>query len=168
MTNQEVYQWIYYACDSTGHPELRYKIFWNWNNRFTDKAGDAKITSSGTGRIRLGSKVLALADEQTVIDTIVHETCHIIDLFINGRDNSGTDGHGPKWQELMKRCGVVPERYHCINTDCLRKRFEASCACKTHKITANSLTKMKRGVKYRCLLCKTFLRCTQLSNEKTT
>ena len=48
-----------------------------------------------------------------LVPTIVHELCHLLAGF--------RAGHGPRWKELMRRCGFVPSSYHDLDVSMVQR-----------------------------------------------
>lgn len=146
-----------------------------FNNRFTNRAGDAKVektskwngvpgggfTDSYKGKIRLGSKYFAVASEKDRIETIVHEACHIANKYLfytdadwrlnvyNFEQEKATEGHGPGWQQLMQKVGYEPSRFHCMPTSQFKNYYLYKCPkCgKDWKMTIHFGNKLLHGDK---------------------
>ena len=73
----------------------------------------------GRHRIYLNPHLIDRHPEE-LVPTIVHELCHLL---------AGYDaGHGPRWRELMRRCGFSPEAYHDLDVTGLeRQTWRWSC-----------------------------------------
>jgi len=154
-----VREWVQYACDSCNVSELGRTINIKWNGRFTSCAGRANFSLN---LIELSSKIWPLMNEEQQIETIVHETCHIIDRS-NGNFSRRLGGHDISWQELMLDCGITPKRYHKVDTSSIKKRrgrqarFQFYCACPSDPKRTIGPTQYKRlrgGAEYTCRTCK--------------
>lgn len=126
-----------------------------FNNRFTNRLGDATyIRVSNSGILRFSRKLWDYASPDERRECVIHEACHLVAEKIS--PNETRDGHGPTWQSLMRIMGLQPKRYHKVKVDGLRKpvdRYIIPCLCGGCKITKTRLTKMQRGVRYKCGKC---------------
>lgn len=84
--------------------EIRYDI----NSRRL--AGQAVYIYADPSRLimRLNPIMWNFNKQQYIYDTVVHEWCHLVDVYLNGC----LSGHGSKWQSIMRTAGVTPTRYH--------------------------------------------------------
>ncbi len=132
-----------------------------WKSRFTARAGDAtyKLRPCPHGVIRLSLPIWELADDSERYQTVVHETCHVVQMYLH-KPGEWTGGpHGYKWQQLMRKCGVKPERCHKVNTAPLKRRrhgekFVIKCGCREHTLGVIQTKWVKeRKKRYRCRLC---------------
>ena len=57
-------------------------------------------------QILLSAKLWPYMSEKQRYDTLVHEVCHIVDVF---QGNVYGDPHGPSWAKLMRKMGVTPK-----------------------------------------------------------
>ncbi len=139
------------------------KITIEFNNRFTNKAGDAKLIKNavytkigdghfaGTrvsgwdygGRIRLGSKYFAIAPEADKLETIVHETCHIAYNYYYMTTEYEQkickyDSHGIGWKGFMERVGYPNANpCHTLDTRQFKNYYKLTCVCgHNQRITA--------------------------------
>ena len=168
-----VREYVNYVCDELGVPQVGKDIDIEWSNRMTRVMGCAKVLNLGypvgdcrvrfRARVQFSSKIFELAGEKEQDETVVHEVCHVVARYIDNQlvTRQGFNGHGQFWASLMKKVGVPPTRYHCVNTTSLRKkvqRVNAYCLCeKPIEITLNRVTKMMRGCAYRCIKCKSLI-----------
>lgn len=139
--------------EQLGLPELHKVTAIEFNNRFQNRAGDAKltqgyhydnVTKTGgfnryVGKIRLSSKYFAVVSEAEKMETVVHEACHIANNYLrytdaNWRNNvydfkqeKQTEGHGPGWAQLMKKVGYTPNRFHCTNVVQFKSYYAWKC-----------------------------------------
>jgi SprT protein len=133
-----------------------------FNNRFTRRLGDARVTQIVPGHyqgtIRLSAPLWMRATATERFETIVHECCHLVQRYTEmSQGLVRSDSHGKFWQNLMKECGVKPTRCHKVDRTGLKRtvrRVRAYCACaQGHMITKNRRTKMMRGHSYSCKRC---------------
>ncbi len=143
------------ACIANGVPEFANEISAKWNRRFTAKAGMAQAGSLNL--ITLSVQLWERASDAENIETVIHETCHLIARKISTYTISS---HGPEWQACMMRAGYPnPRRCHSIDrTGLARKnsRTYAYCRCiEPLKISTNIATRMQKGASYNCKRCRT-------------
>jgi predicted SprT family Zn-dependent metalloprotease len=134
--------------------ELFPKLSILWNNRFTSRAGDAKVfkrpvyselTTFGRtivgfnydGRVRLGTKYFSVSSEEQKLETIIHEVCHVASAYIHLSDPSFKsikyDSHGFHWKELMAKVGYpAASPYHCTNTRQFKTFYRFKCPRCSH------------------------------------
>jgi len=163
------------ACEACGCPELFDKINYECSNRLTNSMGRAQVKNRIVQRwhpdkglhrkrittytMKLSTKIWARANQEEQEDTIIHEACHLIDYYKNGRMN----GHGRVWKRLMRECGInTPKRCHDVDltglTQTRRKqpRHTVYCKCENGTEMGNTQYKrMLRGTNYTCKKCKT-------------
>lgn len=152
----EILDFCLAKADITYVPDVSFE----WSNRMTRAAGYAQWDKYiRRGLIKLSLPLFERATPEKCRNTVIHEICHIIE-GLNGRKLS----HDWYWRNMMIKCGEVPKRCHNINRDGLKRqtsRYTAYCQCEVpHEITKIRLTKMKSGVKYECLKCKTVISLT--------
>jgi predicted SprT family Zn-dependent metalloprotease len=175
MTNtmKEIRELIEYACNEMGCDDLIPHIKVEWNNRFTTRLGDAKYSGAirdprPVALIRLSTKLWPTMKKEDQEDTILHETAHLIDSFVNGnrfvmmQDRSG---HGRTWKEIARRVGARPRRFAKQSEAAFAKfarkktKYTVKCACKNpHVVSKNLVTKMRKGQMRRCRRCNRLLR----------
>lgn len=154
-------------------PELINLTSIEFNNRFTNRAGDANLSKSVRwngilsgaqkdiykGKIRLGSKYFTVASEEDKMETVVHEACHIANKYLFYTSNQWrnveyqatlerkTKGHGPGWEKLMRKVGYEPNRYHCMPTGQFKNFYLYNCPrCnKQWKMTIHMGNRIKNG-----------------------
>lgn len=150
---KEIRDQVQFACDCCGCPELAKKISIEFNNRFTRRMGDASKKWDHYF-IRLSAPLWPRATEAQRRETVIHEACHIIDSYLNGR----MCGHKHPWKLLMIKCGLKPERCHSVDrTGIARKhnQVDAYCGCGKRSIGKIKANRIRQGVSnYRCLTCK--------------
>jgi predicted SprT family Zn-dependent metalloprotease len=157
MTTSEAWATIRYACECLGRPDVALLIRLEWSNRMTRAMG--KVTAKMVNykyRIRLSTKLFALATPEQQRQTVIHEACHVLDRVINSCPMS----HGPTWKACMVKCGVKPNVYtEGIDNSSIRpklKRFEYVCSgCGyTYKLTSGKHRKAKQSPgRYHCHKC---------------
>jgi len=158
MTNSEVWDWIRFACDCNGCPEVAGRIKLVWSNRMTSSMGIAsKKPFNDYYELKLSVKLFARASEEEKRQTIIHEACHIIDGIINRVKMS----HGAGWAACMRRADCKPEVYHSVSNAGLNRRFVYTCACgQVYKLSSRMHNSINRG-RYRvCRSCRGRLQYT--------
>jgi len=162
MDMKTVNEWIQYACDCNGCPEIAKRIRFEWNSRFTKRAGDCGIDLDRPWDaplscvIRLSIPLWPRMDENERIQTIIHEACHAITTLVY----KGS-GHGYVWRQCMRKCGVPDNVYHNIDRTGLRRskpKVAAVCACGEHPMGPIRARRMKQGMQYKCRNCHTIIR----------
>jgi len=106
-------------------------------------------------RVRFSVPLWPRATEEERHETVVHEVCHIVAQYRNGRIR--IKSHGEEWQATMREAGVEPRTTHTVDRTGLRrrqKRYPAHCDCRVHEITAQKVRKIRGGSVYRCKICK--------------
>jgi predicted SprT family Zn-dependent metalloprotease len=105
----------------------------------------------------INEKLFKRATEKEKAETVVHEICHLVEMFNYGKVQRIRAGHGPIWENYMRKVGLKPERFH--NVDCTgikrkQNRHIVVCACREHRV---STTKANRILyepdKYVCRVC---------------
>jgi SprT protein len=153
--DQQIREWVRYACECNGVPELSPIIKVEWNTRFTRRMGDGMFSPSKMmGRIRLSVPLWGRASEQDRRESVIHEACHVI-VFYNDRNAAS---HGAEWREAMKRCGVDPQRTHTVDRTGLvrRKRLFVLCNCPKDekcRIGIRTFNLVRRGAEFQCNVC---------------
>lgn len=102
-------------------------------------------------RIKLSDPLLSVFGEDRQEITIAHELCHIADFYFNGKMNA----HQYQWQQLMVKAGYEPNATGPSLPCDVPGMAKAKCSCRTHAITTNRATRMKKGSRYRCSYCLT-------------
>ena len=114
-----IQEWVSFACEANGVPELAQVIVVEWNARFTRRMGDALYSpSTFRARIRLSIPLWGRASEQDRRETVIHEACHLVVYY----KNCNAAQHGPEWREAMRNCGVEPQRTHSVDRTGLTRR----------------------------------------------
>jgi SprT protein len=95
-------------------------------------------------------------------DTVPHEVCHFISVFLY--DTLGS-GHGHYWKKVMEWAGIpYAERCHSYSTEGVKVRnshkdYKYSCRCSNldHWMTPRAHDNICHGGKYRCKQCRGYL-----------
>lgn len=133
----------------------------SWSHGFTRKMGQAQYIKNRKHAVRFSVPLWPLATEEQRREIVLHEVCHIVDFHLAAtQPGYFRDGiHGRSWKRLMAACGAKGDRCHSVKRPPeLRKakspRFEASCPCRVHLITATLVRRMVSGHTYHCKSCK--------------
>lgn len=120
-----------------------------WNSKMRSCAGRAKKKGL---EIHLNSRLLS-ENPNELLPTFLHELAHILDYVINAKSS----GHGYAWKRIMVDLGEPVEVYHNMATKHLkakRRKFQATCSCRTHLIGVRRVNNINRGKTfYTCKLC---------------
>jgi predicted SprT family Zn-dependent metalloprotease len=146
MTNKTVRELIHFTCKCNGCPEAANLIWFEWSNRMTVTMGRVE-GNAGSYHIKLSAKLFAHIDEEEQRDTVIHETCHAIDNYINKKRMS----HGEGWRECMRLAGQEPRR--CHNGPLLVKRFIYTCPCSDFKVSTRMHNLINKGSRRACPKC---------------
>ena len=148
------------TCETLGVPELVNLLYVDFNNRYTNKLGSAQPRYNAVSRhlesalIQFSTQLWKLATEKQRHEVVVHETCHVVNNYLNGRY---VKGHGREWAALMNRCGLPANRCHTVDRSALRqnrKRHHIQCHCPNGiYVTSNIITKIANGQRRRCNGC---------------
>lgn len=110
----------------------------------------------GERSIRFNSHVFAKYWQESLADTIPHEVAHYVsDVMFDSRS---IKPHGREWQSIMHFFGVEPKTrcYFDLSDIPQRqlKRFNYSCRCRIHQLTAIRHNRIKAGKqRYFCRGC---------------
>jgi SprT protein len=147
------------ACHACGAPELCGRIRVTWSGRFNARMGDARWDKGrGVGLIRLSRPLWPRASAEERRETVIHEACHVIADYRYG----GKQGHGPRWRQMMARCGYpAPQRCHSVDRDAVlarrqRRRVEVRgrCGCAEGVVLGPvQARRLRAGAEYRCRTC---------------
>lgn len=123
-----------------------------FSTKLTKTAGKVHYMRNGMGSIKMTLSVPILRDNpaEFVARTPGHEAAHHIVHCVYGTE---TQAHGREWKFVMNLIGQSAERTHRMKTT-TANGVAASCGCKTHMITKQRATKMRRGASYYCRKCK--------------
>lgn len=129
------------TCFMLDADDLIPRLSWEWNGRFTTRMGDATWPAAV---IRLSTPLWPRASVEERRETVIHELCHVL----TGHKFGKMDGHGARWQSLMREAGYRrPGRCHLVSNDGLVPRVEAACRCQIHKITSHKAGQIRSGKK---------------------
>lgn len=148
----QIYEWIDFAVDRNDVIYLSNLIRVRWNNRFTQRFGDARIAKDRLrGRIRLSPMIWERATSVQRRETIIHETCHIIAWHLHG---TLIKPHGSEWRTAMTNCGVHPEIYHQIDLEGINRFLVRECRKeKRCYVSRKKLGELRRGQVLFCSTC---------------
>lgn len=164
MCQYHIKEWIWFACESNGVPELAQAIIVEWNPRFTRRLGDGVYSPiTYRARIRLSLPLWPRASDKDRRETVIHETCHCIVGYKHL--DKGSFGvvapHGSEWKQAMRNCGVEPLRNHTVDRtglarsqrlfillDCPNDGLERKC-----RITAKQFNLLQKGKWFVCKNC---------------
>lgn len=117
-------------------------------------AGQAVYNYADPSRLimRLNPIMWNFNKQQYIYDTVVHEWCHLVDVYLNGRSS----GHGSKWQNIMRKAGLIPTRCHSME---IPKEVRAgrsgpttTCTCEkcgtTFELSLKRIAMMRKGRTY--------------------
>lgn len=137
-----------------------------WDLRGKSRLG----TASGWHTIHLNVQYAAALGRDKYIQTVLHETCHIVtswrrEMFYGEpHQKSGPfSAHGSEWQRAMRVLGRPAERCstnaaevrHLIKPARVVTKFKMTCGCpEGHLVTAVIKNKMARGSRYTCRKCR--------------
>lgn len=94
-------------------------------------------------RIYLNQRLIDRHPEE-LVPTLVHELCHLVAGY--------KAGHGPKWQEMMRRCGFSPQTFHELDvSDFLAERRRWRWRCR--RCGEIYIRKSRAVYRYRCGRC---------------
>jgi len=146
-----------YCLDELRCPNLCIKI--QFNKRFTNRMGDARYFKRGQyGLTRYSQPLWPRADRTERDNTVIHEVCHVVADFKYPELVRRQGIHGDIWQTLHRICGAEPMVRHNVCNNGLRKqvkKYRVKCDCPTGVIiTANRLSRMRKGTRYICNKCK--------------
>lgn len=172
MADQEVRDWIKFACDCNNCPALADRIDIEWSNRMTRAMG--RIGRNGyedvggrRWKMKLSVGLFGNASSEERYNTIIHEACHAIDDYINAGWCSELEGHGEPWRRVMRKCGIEPARFHRVSREGLVMRHEYECpnGCHVYKLSTRLHNQVRRGRHRLCSKCKTRINYTGRSSK---
>jgi len=86
--------------------------------------------------------------------TIPHEVAHLVTRQLHPFRVSP---HGQEWRDVMYDLGCDPSRTHCYDVSksvtFTKRLYELHCTCKTHRVSATIIRRMRRGQTYTCRQC---------------
>ena len=109
-----------------------------FDGRFTPFSLAGAFRKKRNGYVVLGKRHWPFLPVAIRWQVIVHETCHLVDLWTPGKKDE--DFHGPRWQSFMQQCGAEPDVI--LNKDELwtvarvqacfpRRKWVMHCSCCT-------------------------------------
>jgi len=130
--------------------------------QYSLKGTSAGMCSRDGGKIWLNERMLELHTERFIEETLPHEIAHSIVQQLCG---PRAQPHGREWKAVMRLLGKEPSRCHLMEAPPetrRQRRYPYTCACegRTHQITATRHNKMRKGAKYVCGICRSFLKPT--------
>src|SRR5262245_5033724 len=160
MIGTEVRGWVESTCAKCGVPELAGRVLVRWNSRFTARMGDARwFSAKGQGLIRLSTPLWPKASLAERVETVIHETCHVIAEYRFGR----IQAHGPKWRMLMCLCGYPnATACHTVNREEIaarrrksRRVYKLACGCPDGVTLGRvQFQRLRAGARYSCRHCR--------------
>ena len=126
-------------------------------------AGSFELRNS-TCRIRFNEIILVNNFQESLEQTVPHETAHYLTYKIFGRKN--IKPHGPEWRKIMEMLGATADVYHNFDLKNVpirqQRRHTYSCGCKQYELTTTRHNRVVRGSAiYHCRLCGNILRTTK-------
>jgi len=118
---------------------------------------DSGLKAGPSARVRFSIPLWSRATPKERYETVVHEICHIVanhEAALKGTTTSSA--HGWEWKNLMRKCGVKPERCHNVDRTGLKRtgnRVSASCGCGAHNVTPYVAGRIAAGATYTCRKC---------------
>jgi hypothetical protein len=108
--------WVEETFAALGCPELVKLTTIHWRHMYRE-LGAASWTVMRTGEVRSGTdfkiilsvRLWPYLPARERYETVVHECCHIVDVYLGNVDGNP---HGDSWQKFMRKMGCRPkERY---------------------------------------------------------
>jgi predicted SprT family Zn-dependent metalloprotease len=98
------------VCGCNGYPDALRLIRFSWCDRLYRSIANCRwVEESGLYEIHLSRRLFPKASFDECVETVVHETCHVLANFINKQDC----GHGEVWKLCMERAGYQdPKDYY--------------------------------------------------------
>ena len=126
--------------------------------RFDKRGTVAGTCTYNNGKFELNFNKILLKEYryEFIHETVTHEVAHAIDWVVNRKS-----GHSKTWKDIMVRFGAKPNRLHSYNVDkcrVVKAKYVYECDCTKHNLTSIRHNRAKKGVVYRCKLCKTPLK----------
>ena len=152
MDHTTIRQIIAQTCKTCNAEHLAARVRYGFSNRFTRQIGVAKTDYS----IVFSTKWFRILNDLEITETIVHETCHLVALYLYGRK---AFNHKHQWRSLMRVCGYDNANRCVVKTTNPfarhQKRVVITCGCGVQlSLTQNRLGRMRNGAKYQCGRCK--------------
>jgi SprT protein len=118
-------------------------------------AGMYKVSKTGR-MIRYNPYLFAKYFSENSTTTVPHEVAHYVVDVLYGIRN--TLPHGQEWRKVMALLNADPSVTCCFDLAGIPtkhyKRFDYSCACRTHQLTRIRHNRAVKGVRYSCRNCK--------------
>ncbi|MEN8718691.1 MAG: SprT-like domain-containing protein [Oceanococcaceae bacterium] len=107
--------------------------------------------------IRLNAMLCHQEGDEFTRETVLHEWCHLVVWRHFGRQ---ARPHGAEWKATMRCLQLDPQRCHAatVNPTRRQRRFVYRCGCRDHELSTTRHNRARRGVVYRCVVCRTPLR----------
>lgn len=167
--NEIAEQYVKHAYDSNGMPELMDNTTIRWSQKMTRCAGTAQFNVHKPHVIKLSLPLLARTSREDIVNTIVHEACHIVvyndyyHKFKAGKFILKPKPHGREWRFAMFKAGEQADRCHSIDRTGLKRSMSTItvyCDCSKYEMAKNTYTRrMKRsGSAGICRKCRTRVR----------
>lgn len=129
-----------------------------FNRRLKTTAGRAFYKK---GLVELNPRLWERMSEEERRNTLFHEIAHIAAYLIHGET-----GHGYHWKKLMLDAGENPSVYHNFDVSGIKNYHTVRCDCKEHSVGPIQYNRILKGRKYRCKLCKSFVRLDNQENPQ--
>lgn len=102
---------------------------------------------------RYNRKLMSANMVEFLRQTVPHEVAHYV---VHMRWGKRAAAHGSEWKSVMRDAfGLKPDRCHTMDLSALGKDgYLYKCACRVHTLTIRRHEKIRRGVPYKCRLCK--------------
>jgi hypothetical protein len=98
-----------------------------------------KVAGTASANMDIELNLILLEDNTEYIlnDTLPHEIGHLVQFNKFDILSAKTQGHGAEWQEVMRKLGKTPHKFHTLNTARAEKHFkELKKAKKSKKVGA--------------------------------
>lgn len=100
-------------------------------------------------------------EEHYMSVTIPHEVAHIFAHAYLDSISKTERHHGNTWQRIMRNAfGLDPVRCHRMDTERAQKSiksFTYICVCRKHQLSIIKHNKIKKGLRYTCVSCRSVL-----------
>lgn len=154
--------WFREALEILECEHLEREVAFHFNERFSARLGDARYRDRHgrvAPRIRLSAPLWPRVSDAERKETVVHETCHVVQLYEAYKAGKRVKPHGKEWQYLMRKCGYEPKVTHDVDTAGVknsRKTARVYCRCPepAHAVTPRLWERVAMGRRYTCRTCK--------------
>jgi len=125
------------------------------NNYLTSVLGNARRLQDGSTEVHISGKAFRGHQHKSEFrNTVAHEFAHIADFQL-----FGGWGHDKSWKNVMAVLGEAayvraPKSKLVEINKTGRKTYTYTCGCRTHKVSGQVNSRVKRGGKYICQSCK--------------